>query len=216
MLAGLLVAAIYCTDALYGERRDRSVLFWKSLPVADVTTVMAKLCVAALIIPVLVWASTVLVYLVITMVSSAVALVHHDNAFRVWGQAEVAQNSALLLFHLIVLHGLYAAPLYAWLLLVSAWAPRAPFMWAVLPPVAIAILERLAVGSTHFVDMTIGRLSGGMQPTAPAGSTDSWSSALMPSPPMQMLTAPSLWLGLVATALLVTLIVRQRRRAYPL
>ena len=51
MLTAFLVGVFYCLDALHGERRDRSILFWKSLPVSDLTTVLAKASVPCRVLP---------------------------------------------------------------------------------------------------------------------------------------------------------------------
>src|ERR1700687_5194317 len=42
IFTAFMVGVFYCLDALHGERRDRSILFWKSLPVSDLTTVLSK------------------------------------------------------------------------------------------------------------------------------------------------------------------------------
>src|SRR5262245_27831189 len=42
IFTAFIVGVFYCLDSLYGERRDRSILFWKSLPVSDLTTVLSK------------------------------------------------------------------------------------------------------------------------------------------------------------------------------
>src|SRR6266576_3882626 len=75
MLTGILVSVFYCLDALYGERRDRSILFWKSLPVSDVTTVLAKASIPLVILPLLIFAITVAMQWIMLLVSSAVLLV---------------------------------------------------------------------------------------------------------------------------------------------
>ena len=41
-IAAGVVVVVYLLDCLYGERRDRSILFWRSLPVSDTQTVLAK------------------------------------------------------------------------------------------------------------------------------------------------------------------------------
>src|SRR5262249_51453335 len=51
VLTAFLVGVFYCLDALYGERRDRSILFWKSLPVSDLTTVLSKASIPLVILP---------------------------------------------------------------------------------------------------------------------------------------------------------------------
>ena len=59
MGTALLVGIFYSLDALYGERRDRSIFFWKSLPVSDLITVLSKLAIPLVIVPMLSFAITV-------------------------------------------------------------------------------------------------------------------------------------------------------------
>ena len=215
MIAGLLVAVIYSIDALYAERRDRSVLLWKSLPVSDVMTVLAKTCIPVLLLPLTIWAITVAVHLTMLLISSAVLMAGGQGASIVWTQVRLLSNSLSLLYHLVGLHGLFAAPLYGWLLLMSAWAPRAPFIWAILPPVGIAFLERVALGTTRFANLLLSRLSGTLDTaTPPAGGSFMDSMAMLPL--SQFLTAPALWAGLAFTALLMAGMVRLRRSAHPI
>ena len=70
------------------------------------------------------------------------------------------RSSLLLLYHLMTVHALWHAPIYAWLLLVSAWAPRAPLLWAVLPPIAIGFFEKMAFDTTHFLALLLARPGG--------------------------------------------------------
>ena len=215
MLAGLLVGVIYCVDAVYGERRDRSVLLWKSLPVSDATTILAKLCIPVLLLPLIVWATTVAAHILMLSISTAILAANGQSASLLWTQFRLVPTALALLYHLIALHGLSTAPLYGWLLLMSAWAPRAPILWAFLPPVGIAFLERVAFGTSRFSGLLLSRLSGGVDAVAtPAGGTLMDVMAQMPL--SQFLVAPAVWIGFAVTALLVAGTVRLRRSAQPI
>lgn len=214
MLVGLLVAAIYCMDALYGERRDRSVLLWKSLPVSDLVTVLAKLCIPILVLPVIIWAGTVALHAVMLLISTTVVAARGESVALLWSQLHPVSDSFRLLYHLVVLHGLFAAPLYAWLLLVSAWAPRAPFAWAILPPLAIVFVERVVFGTMRFAEL-LGSRFGGSSDAAPAAGR-SMMDAMMPPSMWHALAEPRFWAGLVIAALLVAGTVRVRRSAQPI
>ena len=214
MITGLLVGIIYCVDALYSERRDRSMLLWKSLPVSDSLTVMAKLFIPIVLLPLLVWTLTVGVHLGMLLINSAVLAARGQSLVELWSQVQPLSNSLLLLYHLLALHGLSAAPLYGWMIFVSAWAPRAPFAWAILPPVAVGFLERVAFGTTHFAALLLSRLSGGLESVnAPPGGTLMDSMTLLPLG--QFLAAPRLWIGFAITALFIAGTVRLRRLAQP-
>ena len=214
MAVTLVVAVVYSLDALYGERRDRSILFWKSLPVSDATTVLAKASVPILILPVLGFVVTVALQFVMAVITSAVLAANGLSVADYWAQLSLPRMSALLLYHLVAVHGLSWAPFFGWMLLVSAWARRAPFVWALLPPIAIGVFEKIALGTSHFGSMVGGRLSG-------SGSV-AMGGPGMPMDPMKahatlgrFLSSPGLWIGLVVTALLLAAAVRLRRYQVP-
>ena len=75
-----------------------------------------------------------------------------------WTQVHLFPMSLMLLYHLITVHVLWHAPFYGWLLLISAWARRAAFLWAVLPIIAIAFVEKIAFNTSHFATFLGDRL----------------------------------------------------------
>src|SRR6266550_8604536 len=160
MLTQLLVGAFYCLDALHGERRDRSILFWKSLPVSDLTTVLSKASIPLVVLPLLTFAIIVVMQLIMLLLSTAVLLMSGLGVATLWTPLPLFQMSLVLLYHLVTVHVLWHAPIYAWLLLVSGWARRAVFLWAVLPVVAIQVLEKIAFNSSHFAALLGHRLAG--------------------------------------------------------
>jgi ABC-2 type transport system permease protein len=215
MLTGIMVSAFYCIDALHGERRDRSILFWKSLPVSDITTVLSKASIPLVILPLLTFAITIAVQWVMLLVSSAVVLVSGQSVAMLWKNLSFFQMSLLLLYHLLTAHALWPAPIYCWLLLVSGWARRAPFLWAVLPLVVIAGVENLAFHTWHFAALVGGRFMG----DAP---TISSTGDMFPTNPMthitpgHFLSSPGLWIGLAITAAFLAAAVRLRRYQGPI
>ena len=210
MLAAGIVSLFYCLDALHGERRDRSVLFWKSLPVSDLVTVLAKASIPLLVLPFVAWAVTLFTQLVILLLSSALRLGSAGNPASLWSQAALLPMSGMLFYHLFAVHSLWYAPLYGWLLLVSAWARRATFLWAFLPPLAVVILERIVFNTSHFADLLHRRFSGGME----AAVSVPGSIPIDPSMHLTLgryLTTPGLWLGFLLTALFLAAAVQLRR-----
>src|SRR3954454_17600999 len=141
ILTVFVVGFFYCLDALYGERRDRSVLFWKSLPVSDVTTVLSKAIVTLVILPIVIFGVAVVTQFIMLLISSAV-LAPSGLAGTTWANFNLARESVVLLYGLIVI-ALWHAPIYGWALLVSGIARRATFLWAVLPPIALSIFEKI-------------------------------------------------------------------------
>ena len=179
----------FLLESLYADRRDRSALFWRSLPVSDTATVMAKFSLVAVVL-LATWLLAVLVSVLVIgliKVSGVGAVIQLNWTAGQW----LAGQLALLGFVCVGL--LWYAPLAAWLLLVSAWAKRAPFAWAVTPPVVLMSLESILLGSKHVAGLL--------------------GSRLVPPQPLQALQSPQLWLGLLLTAAMLWGAIALRRTA---
>src|SRR5439155_2132844 len=137
-----IVGVFYCLDALYGERRDRSILFWKSLPVSDLTTVLSKVIIPLVVLPLVAFVMVVSVQLIMLLMTSANLIFHGMSPASTWVHIPFFQNWVVLLYGLVAI-ALWHMPIYGWLLLVSGWARRATFLWAVLPLLAISIFETI-------------------------------------------------------------------------
>jgi ABC-2 type transport system permease protein len=205
-----VVAIFYSLDALYGERRDRSILFWKSLPISDTTATLAKASIPMVVIPMLTFVITAVTQWIVLAIEAASAAAHGGTL----GHVPVLQIQAALLYHLIAVHSLWYAPIFAWLLLVSAWAPRAPILWAFLPPLAIGLVEKIAFNTAHFGHFIGYRISHG--PTGSMlGSTEMLAHPLSGITPDSFLISPGLWGGLFVAALFLAAAVQLRRYRSP-
>lgn len=213
MLTSFLVTIFYCLGALYYERSDRSILFWKSLPVSDATAVAAKAAVAIVFLPIFTSLVTFATGWLMLLINSAALLGQGKSAAVLWTRVSLLEMPLMVLYHLLAIHGLWYAPLYAWLLLVSAWARRVPFLWAVLPVLAVGAVEKIAFNSTRFLAMLGDRIGGGgPAPFPPAVSM----GHLMPVHPGQFLISPGLWIGLAVAAAFLAGAVRLRRYRGPI
>jgi ABC-2 type transport system permease protein len=215
----LIVAIIYCLDALYGERRDRSILFWKSLPVSDFTTVLAKASIPVVILPLVTFAITVVTQGTMLLLSTVALLGSGLSVATLWNHFSLLRMWLGLFDHLVGFHGLWYAPIYCWLLLVSAWARRAPFLWATLPPLAIGFVEKIAFNTAYFGAMLGYRFTG--NPEGAAFMTSSMSidppSHLRPVPFLiSLLFSPGLWIGFAVAAAFLAVAVRLRRYRDPI
>ena len=216
MLTTILVSLFYCLDALHGERRDRSILFWKSLPVSDRTTVLAKASVPFVILPVLATALGSALHLIMLTLSSVVLMASGQSAASLWTELPWFKMSLLLFYHIVTAHTLWPAPVYSWLLLVSGWARRAAFLWATVPVIAITALEQLIFHSAHFAIMVGRRLIGG-EPRASLAPPD-----VFPTNPMThimpgaFLSSPGLWIGFAVAAIFLVAAMRLRRYRGPI
>jgi ABC-2 type transport system permease protein len=215
MLTCIIVSVFYCLDALHSERRDRSILFWKSLPVSDLTTVLAKVSIPLVVLPLLTFAIIVAMQWIMLLLNSLLLLGNGQSVAALWTKLSFFRMSLMTLYHILTAHALWPLPVYCWLLLVSGWARRATFLWAALPLVAIGGVELIVFRTGHFAALVGSRLIG----AAPAfDSPDN----MFPSGPMTHITAGTflssagLWIGLVVAAGFLAAAVRLRRYQAPI
>ncbi len=213
----------YLIDCLYTERKDRSILFWKSLPIADSASVLAKLCTALVAIPLVYLAATDAATLVIAFIVSVRARATLGGALfqpGLWLQLQA------LWMYGIAAAALWYLPLAGWLLVVSAWARRAATLWAVMPPLAVVLLEKAFLGSHAVADLLGDRIAGfyGVAFHANRGASgmvrlgDGADSIVAPASLWQLpdpggfLSRPATWTGVLVGAALVYAAVQLRWR----
>ena len=215
-----VVLPFYLLDCLYAERKDRSILFWKSLPVSDAQTVISKLIVALVVVPLGVY----VLMLATDIVASGILAVRFRHSILLsnilqWNTVVWLHTQLYILGALIVMM-LWYAPLAAYLLLVSAWAKRNVTLWATIPPLLAYVIERTALHSNYVGRILIYRLNGiwgslGVEHEL-SGKTDvvsqKVSATLGNINPLAVLQNVDLWLGLVLTVALVWLTIHVRRR----
>jgi ABC-2 type transport system permease protein len=214
ILTAFIVGVFYCLDALHGERRDRSILFWKSLPVSDRITVLSKASVPLVVVPLLVFPIIVVTQLLMLLWTNTLLLMS-DVSATTSAQLPLFQHSVMLLYGLIVL-ALWHAPVYGWLLMVSGWARRATFLWAVLPLLAIGTLEKLALNTTHFASLLKYRLISFMAEAFAFTPHKLVLDPLSQITPGRFLSTPGLWLGLLFAAAFLAAAMRLRRNREPI
>jgi ABC-2 type transport system permease protein len=219
MATAFAVAIFYCVGALYNERRDRSILFWKSLPVSDLTTVLSKVAIPMAVLPLVAFAVTVGLQLVMIVVNTGAVMAGGFSAPALWSHLPLVQMEVVLLYGLIAL-ALWFAPFYGWLLLVSGWARKAPFLWAFLPPLALCLAERIAFHSSYLASLLWQRLTGGISAafngSAAPGAHLNRLNQLAQMDPVRFITTPGLWLGLVFAAACLAAAVWLRQRREPI
>ena len=209
-----ITGVFYCLASLNAERRDRSVLFWKSLPVSDLTTVLSKAAVPAVIMPVVTLATIVVAHLLMLGMDLGAAAMTGQSTAALMAQLPLGQVWLDFAYGFLLL-SFWWSPLWSWLLLVSAWAKRMTFIWAVAPPVAICVIERLAFGSGHASKLLSSRLLAGVgvgftTPPDHSGLELPWPD------PLPFLASPGLWIGLVVAAGFLAGAVWLRRRREPI
>jgi ABC-2 type transport system permease protein len=212
----LFVGIFYCLDALHGERRDRSILFWKSLPVSDTTTVISKALIPLLVLPLLSFAIIFAIQAILWLVSSAVMMGSDLGNSAVGPQARVIPSPPAL-FLAVLVTALWHAPLYGWLLLVSGWAKRAAFLWALLPFFVASSLEKMAFHTSFIGSFLRYRFLGWWgEALGPRGDGRLGLQALTRLRPVEFLGRPGMWIGLALAAAFLAGAVRLRRYREPI
>jgi ABC-2 type transport system permease protein len=213
-----IVLFFYLLDSLLSERKDRSILFWKSLPVSDAQVVISKLLTAAVVTPVFV----LLVSSLLQVLFAGVWSVRFSGT--VLGDALMAWDAGVWLkiqasFLLFLASGiLWFLPIIAYLMVVSVWARRNAFLWAVLPPVAILAIEGMILQSNHFGEFLGRRFVGIFQIMEEGAGRVSGSGAEgMPTvgevfdAVTVVFTHYETWLGVLAAAAMIFAAIRIRR-----
>jgi ABC-2 type transport system permease protein len=220
MFTCFIVGVFYCLDALYGERRDRSILFWKSLPISDVTTVLSKIVIPLVVLPLISFAIIVVTQLLIFLTSSVVLLLNGISPSTTLAHVNLFQNLVFLVYGLVAA-SLWHAPTYSWTLLVSAWVKRAAFLWAVLPIIAISFFEKITFGTQYFYSLIKYRFVSwaaeafAFKPNPASAHNTPVLDSLSQLTPGRYLSTPGLWLGLLFAVLCLTAAIKLRRYKGP-
>lgn len=215
ILTSLLVGAFYCLDALGGERRDRSILFWKSMPVSDLTTVLSKAFIPLVALPFVTFAVLTAVLGAMMLLSAGALVAQGRPVVLLWEELRLVRMTMGLLYALVAMV-LWHAPVYAFLLLVSGWARRTAALWALLPLLALGALEKLAMDTARVAALGQHRLFG-WYPEAFTGRARAgvpFDPLLSPTPG-SFLGAPGLWVGLALAGAFLAATVWLRRSRDP-
>jgi ABC-2 type transport system permease protein len=216
IFTAFIVGVFYCLDALHGERRDRSILFWKSLPVSDLNTLLSKATIPLIVLPLVTFAIIVATQVVMLLWTSVLLITHGMSPTSTWTNFLLFQQSLILLYGLAAI-ALWHAPIYGWALLVSGWARRATFLCAVVPLLAIGFFEKITFGTSHFAALVKDRVFG-FAPHAFAFEMHRSVAidSLVQLTPGRYLSTPGLWLGLIFAAVFVAAAIRLRRYRGPI
>lgn len=223
-----IVVFFYCLGALYDDRRDRSILFWKSLPISDTSTVLSKVASAAIVAPVIAVVVGVLVGLCLAILVAIVGAMHGLSVWSLLVQAHplrVVLNVVLL----IPLYAIWALPTIGWLLLCSAWARGKPFLWAIALPLGAGVIVSwfglmgmAGLESRWFWKNIVGRLLGSLAPGGWVGNASPLSLSGVDHPTEVLdsldlayhysaLASPSAWIGAAAGVAMIAAAIGFRR-----
>jgi ABC-2 type transport system permease protein len=216
-----IVVFFYLIDCLFAERRDRSILFWKSLPVSDTQVVLSKLLVALVVVPLGVIALSAAMQLLVLGIWSikwsgtVIGQLTPDWNILAWLRAQVVEAG-------VMLGGImWYAPIAAYFLLLSVWVRKLVILWAVVPLVSVPLLEWFFTGKHHVAEF-IGQRFGGYWKELNLDHrvfTESHDGTHLPSVHdvydaidiSGMFTSAEAWIGIAAAAAMTFLAIRVRR-----
>lgn len=224
------VAFFYCLGTLYDERKDRSVLFWKSLPLSDTQTVLSKVASVAVVAPALAVVAAIATMVGFMVMISVVVMLYGGNpATLVWGPASPFHLIATMIAWIPV-YALWALPTIGWLLFCSAWARSKPFLWAIMIPLFSGIfvtwfdlMRGFNLESSWFWQHVVGRLllgtvpgndliyRGGFEQTGADHDMGGVLEHLSASSQLSSLAMPELWIGVLVGAAFIFGAIRLRR-----
>jgi ABC-2 type transport system permease protein len=221
LVALAFLTVFYCLDSLYAERKDKSILFWRSLPVTDAETVISKLLTAAFVLPLIMCAGIFATHLVNLVVTSIWVSVKGGSAGTlIWGSVPIL-DSWLAALIVIISTGIWMSPFLGWFLLVSAWTKRMPLLVAFMPIIVVPLLEWIIFRTRLFATAVAER--GDNLPIFRELDIESffenegWRHGIQDLSLLshldigKFLTHPETWIGLVVCGLLTTAAIYVRR-----
>lgn len=221
LVALAILTVFYCLDSLYAERKDKSILFWRSMPVTDAETVISKLIIALLVIPVAAIIGIIVTHLVNLVVTSVwVSMKGGDASLLIWGSVSLLDNWLAAVIAILAT-GIWMSPFIGWFLFVSAYTKRSPLLMAFMPLFLLALLEKIILRTHVFAEHVLGRGDG-----MPLIRTDNikrffdeeqWrivegaTSLLVHLDIVRFLTSSATWAGIIVCGLLSTAAIYVRR-----
>ena len=140
-IAMSFVVFFYLLGALYDDRKDRSILFWKSLPASDTLTIASKLVTAMVVAPLIFLVVMIATHILMALIGAVFVLFADGNPWSLFISVANPFKAWAMIAASWFAQSIWALPGYAWLLLVSSFAPRVPLLFALLPPVVVTILQ---------------------------------------------------------------------------
>lgn len=217
------VGYFYFLDCLLAERKERSILFFKSFPVTDTQTVLAKLFCGVIMLPALSLVAFAATQLLVLTVASTALLAVGGSVGALWNLSTLLANW-IFVFYVLVSTALWFASFIAFLVLVSAWAKKAVYLWS-LAPLFVMQAELLLPGDNHIGRTVFGHIGdypaaafsiprdlregGAAELVDPVGEGGFRLLALCD--PIGLVSEPALWINLAVAVAFVAGAIGLRR-----
>lgn len=219
LIALAFTVFFYSLGALFEERKDRSIMFWKSLPISDGATVFSKALIALVVAPTIAVLATVATSFICLLLICLASLMQGVNMFGVFIRADTYLTIGRLLV-LVPLFSLSALPTVGWLMLVGATARAKPFLWAMLIPIGIAlsgsIIGTVSRGGMELAadvaaSLLFGTIPGSWLVDGIPGEANMPMNILFESS-LASLPQPGLWIGAAVGLAMLAVATYLRRR----
>jgi ABC-2 type transport system permease protein len=214
----LVMTLNYSISCLFDDRKDGSILFWKSMPISETKTVLSKALAALILMPLCYWVVTLVVQL-IAMIAASLVMSHLNigNPHAIWhfGQVIGAWYTQLIT---LFIQAFWVLPFLGWFTLSSAYSKRAPFLYAIIPPVLIIIIEDLFMGTSYLWQwiqtqaMHISSIWGVNYHVLTASNIVATSHLRHSHSLLTQLIWPNLWCGVVVGIVFLALAVLLRHK----
>lgn len=216
----LIVLAFYLQESLNNDRKDRSILFWKSLPITDTGTVLSKLATAMLSVPVMFLAFVIGLHLLLLILGSVVGIAGGlEGWYLAWHPGQLLLAWLALVNGLLV-QSLFLLPFFAWFLLCSAFFRTAALVWAIMIPLVIGLFENWVLDTGYVMDW-IGQHAGAAMNLIPSNEIqDAFQNnmsygqtlpLLRGEPFWESFASSTFWTGAVVAAVLIIAAIWLRR-----
>ena len=219
-IGAIIVMMFYSLDALYSERKDKSILFWRSLPITDAEAVISKALTLFLVIPMFALAGAIVTHLLTMVLSSVWIWAEGGNPIHlIWRSAPV-WDVWVTGFITAITVTIWVSPIFSWFLFVSAFTRRTPLLMAYLAPILVLIVEQMLPISLlgralrdRFTEMPLGGIGYDIELDGEdlLQLTESDVSMLSMLDVSRFFASPSVWLGLVVTGLFIAAAIYVRR-----
>lgn len=220
-----IILIFYLLGSLSDDRKDRSVLFWKSMPVSDTETVLSKLLSALVLAPILVVIAASLTHLGMMLLSMVFIAMGDGSLWQLTLKPAPLFTTFFKTLLTYLVHGVWMLPFYGWLLLASAFARRKPFLMAIAPLFIIMILENffsmltdLNIQDNFITPFILGRFKDGVLPVGleirdnnDAFSIENYAHQDWLMPLLERFASLDLWLGVALGSVFIIAAIWLRR-----
>ena len=200
----------YSLSTFFDERKDKSIIFWRSLPVSDSFTVFSKLIVALVVAPLLVIPALLFLHLVSVTAGSIYFAVSDIVPFTWAWQAYPWLDWIRVIFSLWM-QSLWTLPIITWIMLAGAYS-RKPVVAAILPPVVVVLVEGVSLSSSVFLDSLFERVQPWSRASSFPKEYESLGVAELSDIPL-LFGMTEFWVGILVSSVFIYLTIYFRSKS---